>query len=129
MADDRPLKFTDSYLTSTISTTSGLGSNYTTHTSGSGSILPQTPSPRRKTSSTSFSEVAELQEAELNDNRAPMYAPEKYFDYRVPSNQYVNRKPNYSIDDSLPSNRNVGYFGKFDIGFSKKKVFQYFCFS
>lgn len=87
-ADDRPVRFTDSpqqYLPSTISTTSGLGSNYTTSgMSGSmgGSTQPPTPSPRRKTSSTSFSEVPELQQRERFDNRQPIYVPGNYVDYR-----------------------------------------------
>lgn len=87
-ADDRPVRFTDSpqhYLPSTMSTTSGLGSNYTTSgMSGSmgGSTQPPTPSPRRKTSSTSFSEVPELQQRERLDNRQPIYVPGNYVDYR-----------------------------------------------
>lgn len=63
MDDPKPSRFTDysqNYLTSTMSTTSGLGSIYTTNTpsglsssSMSGSTQP-TPSPRRKHSASSF---------------------------------------------------------------------------
>ncbi|GAB0092990.1 hypothetical protein DMENIID0001_080420 [Sergentomyia squamirostris] len=84
--DEKPTRFTDTsqhYLGSTMSTTSGLGSNYTTNTSGlsssiSGSTQPPTPSPRRKCSTSSFTECAELQE-ERADNRAPIYVPGDYY--------------------------------------------------
>lgn len=116
MNEERSLRFTDSYLTSTISTTSGLGSNYTTNTSGS-SNTQNTPSPRRKTGSNSFVNVAELPEQEANENPAALYnhnaAVGNYPDYRL-SNQthYFNRIPNYGIDDNLGAHRNYGYFGK-----------------
>lgn len=85
MPDDKPMRFTDTsqhYLGSTMSTTSGLGSNYTTNTSGlsssiSGSTVPPTPSPRRKCSTSSFTECTELQEE--RDNRAPIYIPGDYY--------------------------------------------------
>lgn len=117
MADDRSLKFTDSYLTSTISTTSGLGSNYTTNTSGSGSTQPPTPSPRRKTSSTSFKELAELPESEPSDSRAPAYIPGR--DYSSQQTQDYGMRPQatqphqlYANDDNLARHRNIGYFGR-----------------
>lgn len=110
MTDERPLRFTDSYLTSTISTTSGLGSNYTTNTSGSNTTT--TPSPRHKGDF-----VAEMPEQELNEERAQFYGPSagNYFDHRSPNpgpSHYFNRPSNYAIDDNLAGNRNVGYFGK-----------------
>ncbi|XP_055692326.1 mitogen-activated protein kinase kinase kinase 11-like isoform X1 [Lutzomyia longipalpis] len=85
MPDEKPMRFTDTsqhYLGSTMSTTSGLGSNYTTNTSGlsssiSGSTQPPTPSPRRKCSTSSFTECTELQEE--RDNRAPIYVPGDYY--------------------------------------------------
>lgn len=112
MNNERPLRFTDSYLTSTISTTSGLGSNYTTNTSGS-SITQTTPSPRRKTSATSFADVAEIPEQDANEQSASG----NYMDYRSPnqSTKYFNRmysQTNYAIDDNLAAQRNHGYFGK-----------------
>lgn len=115
MNEERSLRFTDSYLTSTISTTSGLGSNYTTNTSGS-SNTHTTPSPRRKTSSNSFVDVAELPEQETNDNAAAGFNPSigNYSDYRLPnqSTHYFNRVPNYGIDDNLTAQRQYGYSGK-----------------
>lgn len=107
-SDDLPVRFTDSpqhYLPSTLSTTSGLGSNYTTSgMSGSmgGSTQPPTPSPRRKTSSTSLSEVPELQQQrERLDNRQPIYIPGNYIDYR-------------SHQEVIEHIQNPGgYFGKF----------------
>lgn len=104
--DDRPVRFTDSpqhYLPSTLSTTSGLGSNYTTSgmsssLGGGGSPQPPTPSPRRKTSVTSFSEVPELQH-ERSDNRAPIYIPGNYMDHRT----------HHVVEDVQNP---VGYFGK-----------------
>lgn len=110
---ERSLRFTDSYLTSTISTTSGLGSNYTTNTSGS-SNTQNTPSPRRKTNSSSFVEFADIPEQEANENPHEFYKPGNYSDYRL-SNQathYFNRIPNYGTDDNLAGHRNYGYFGK-----------------
>lgn len=111
---ERSLRFTDSYLTSTVSTTSGLGSNYTTNTSGS-SNTQNTPSPRRKTSSNSFVEFADIPEQETNENPTGFYNPAvgHYSDYRL-SNQthYFNRVPNYGADDTLAGHRNYGYFGK-----------------
>lgn len=113
MNEERSHRFTDPYLTSTISTTSGLGSNYT---SGS-SNTQTTPSPRRKTSSNSFVDVSEIPEQERNDNSAAFYnaSPSNYPDYRLAnqSTHYFNRTPNYINDDNLSSaQRNYGYFGK-----------------
>lgn len=109
MINDRPLRFTDSYLTSTISTTSGLGSNYTTNTSGS-SLTQTTPSPRCKTSSTSFVDVPELPEQDHSDTST------NYMDYRL-SNQstnYFNRMhPQSNYDDTLDGQRAHGHFGNF----------------
>lgn len=114
MNDDRPLKFTDSYLTSTMSTTSGLGSNYTTNTSGSGT-QPPTPSPRRKTSATSFGEIAEIQEHEGNYNQGQMYDTANYGDYRHQAQHYGG------IDDNLPTtDQRTAYFGKFFRGLFNK---------
>lgn len=104
MNDDRALKFTDSYLTSTMSTTSGLGSNYTTNTSGSGT-QPPTPSPRRKTSATSFGEIVEMQEQEGNYNRGQIYETANYGDYRHSSQHY-------GTEDNLPMEQRSAYFGK-----------------
>lgn len=110
MADDRPLRFTDSpqnYLPSTMSTTSGLGS-----ISGSGT-QPPTPSPRRKSSATSFSEMAEMQPEHHNDIRPPMFIPGT-LDYSSLIDQalYYHPSPTHypqsSVDTSLPSH---GYFG------------------
>lgn len=117
MADDRSLKFTDSYLTSTISTTSGLGSNYTTNTSGSGSTQPPTPSPRRKTSSTSFKELVELPESEPNDSRAPAYVSGRDYNSQRTQQYGLRQHPTqqhqlYANDDNLARHRNFGYFGK-----------------
>lgn len=118
MADDRSLKFTDSYLTSTISTTSGLGSNYTTNTSGSGSTQPPTPSPRRKTSSTSFKDLVELPETEPNDNRKPAYVTSREYNSQHTQPYGSMRQPPsqqhqlYANDDNLARHRNFGYFGK-----------------
>lgn len=117
MNEERSLRFTDSYLTSTMSTTSGLGSNYmSTNTSGS-SNTQTTPSPRRKTSSNSFVDVAEIPEQEANENPAALYNPSisNYADYRLPnqSSHYFNRMPNYTNDDhSSAAQRNYGYFGE-----------------
>lgn len=109
MNNERPLRFTDSYLTSTISTTSGLGSNYTTNTSGS-SLTQTTPSPRRKTSSTSFVDVPELPEQDHSDTST------NYMDYRL-SNQstnYFNRMhPQSNYDGTLNGQQAHGYFGNF----------------
>lgn len=115
MNEERSLRFTDSYLTSTISTTSGLGSNYTTNTSGS-SNTQNTPSPRRKTSSNLFVDVAEMPEQETNDNSGACYNPTigHYADYRLPnqSTHYFNRIRNYGADDNLTAQRHHGYFGE-----------------
>lgn len=113
---ERSLRFTDSYLTSTVSTTSGLGSNYTTNTSGS-SNTQNTPSPRRKTSSNSFVEFADIPEQETNDNPNAHYQPSagNYADYRISANHsshYFNRIPTYGNDDNFGGHRNYGYFGK-----------------
>lgn len=118
MNGDRSLRFTDSYLTSTVSTTSGLGSNYTTNTSGS-SNTQNTPSPRRKTSSNSFVEFADIPEQETNEHPSGFYNPAaaigNYPDYRFSnqSSHYFNRIPNYGADDNSAGHRNYGYFGKF----------------
>lgn len=109
MADDRPLRFTDSPqhgLTSTMSTTSGLGSNYT---NTSGITLPPTPSPRRKLSTASFNEMAEMQPA--HDNRTASYYTGKYLNnYREPL-QTEPMHRNYMPEDYVPTN-DAGYFGK-----------------
>lgn len=116
MNEERSLRFTDSYLTSTISTTSGLGSNYTTNTSGS-SNTQTTPSPRRKTSSNSFVDVAEIPEQELTENTAAYnQALGNYADYRLPNqnSHYFNRVPNYGVDDNFMAQRNYyGYSGEY----------------
>lgn len=113
MNEERSLRFTDSYLTSTISTTSGLGSNYTTNTSGS-SNTQNTPSPRRKTSSNSFVDVAELPEQE-SENPGSFYNPAvgNYSDYRLPNqpSHYFNRISNYG-DDNFGAQRQYGYSGE-----------------
>lgn len=96
--DDRPIRFTDSpqhYLPSTMSTTSGLGSIYTTNTSSIGQ--PPTPSPRRKTSASSFSEVPELHYDQ--SNRTPIYIPGNYVEYR----------PSQVVEDVVQNH--TGYFG------------------
>jgi len=81
----RPIRFIDSpqnYLGSTISTTSGLGSNYTTNTSGmsssvsciggggvvggGGGTQPPTPSPRRKLSITANTTPPILSQQSIN---------------------------------------------------------------
>lgn len=115
-ADDRPIRFTDSpqhyNMPSTMSTTSGLGSNYTTNTSTglSASIScmtqPPTPSPRRKTSSTSFSEVEELQLE--RDNRAPIYIPGNYVQ------EHQKHNPLSLVDNGITEQPPAGsaYFGK-----------------
>lgn len=115
MNDERPLRFTDSYLTSTISTTSGLGSNYTTNTSGSSNTQQTTPSPRRKTSSTSFIEVAEIPEQEISEDNATQYftpVTPNFSDYRLinqpQTSHYLNRMQDYGSDNAQ---RNIGYFG------------------
>lgn len=118
-ADDRPLRFTDSpqhyNIPSTMSTTSGLGSNYTTNTSTglSGSIScmtqPPTPSPRRKASTTSFNEVAELHID--RDNHAPIYIPGHYMDYRP--HQQPLAAADEQLQPALPSpSHGTAYFGK-----------------
>lgn len=113
--DERPLRFTDSYLTSTISTTSGLGSNYTTNTSGSSNTqATTTPSPRHKTSATSFHEVAELPEQELNEEHAQFYGPAagNYFDHRLANTGTSHYFKAQNYDDNLIGHRNVAYFGE-----------------
>ncbi|XP_035896118.1 mitogen-activated protein kinase kinase kinase 11-like isoform X1 [Anopheles stephensi] len=85
--DERALKYTDSpqhYLPSTMSTTSGLGSNYTpsgpssSFSVGAGT-QPPTPSPRRKSSATSFMDYGELPEE--RESRAGLYIPGEYDGY------------------------------------------------
>lgn len=118
---ERSLRFND--LTSTVSTTSGLGSNYTTNTSGS-SNTQNTPSPRRKTSSNSFVEFADIPEQETNDDPNLHYQPSTYSDYRLSAHQsthYFNRIPNYSGDDNLGGHR-YEYFGK--LNFIKKLLYR-----
>lgn len=95
MNEEKPIRFTDSpqhYLNSTMSTTSGLGSNYTTNTSGvlSSSISggmgtqPPTPSPRRKSSLTSFTDVSET--TQDRDSRVGgIYVPGDYGKYQQQS--------------------------------------------
>lgn len=101
MTDDKPLRFTDSpqyYLNSNMSTTSGLGSNYTTNTStglssslSGGTNQQMTPSPRRKSSCTSFTnDIPELSEDLSRDRRYVL-------------NDYHNFRPNV---------HHAGYFGK-----------------
>lgn len=109
MNEERSLRFTDSYLTSTISTTSGLGSNYTTNTSGS-SNTQNTPSPRRKTSSNSFIDVVEIPEQEATENSALG----NYVDYRLPNQttHYFKHIPNYGVDDNFTAQQIYGYSGE-----------------
>ncbi|XP_052902780.1 mitogen-activated protein kinase kinase kinase 11 [Anopheles moucheti] len=85
--DERVLKYTDSpqhYLPSTMSTTSGLGSNYTpsgpssSFSVGAGT-QPPTPSPRRKSSATSFMDYGDLPEE--RESRAGLYIPGEYDGY------------------------------------------------
>uniref|UniRef100_A0A182MSP3 Uncharacterized protein n=1 Tax=Anopheles culicifacies TaxID=139723 RepID=A0A182MSP3_9DIPT len=85
--DERVLKYTDSpqhYLPSTMSTTSGLGSNYTpsgpssSFSVGAGT-QPPTPSPRRKSSATSFMDYGDLPEE--RESRAGLYVPGEYDGY------------------------------------------------
>ncbi|ETN64394.1 hypothetical protein AND_003837 [Anopheles darlingi] len=85
--EDRMLKYTDSpqhHLPSTMSTTSGLGSNYTpsgpssSFSVGAGT-QPPTPSPRRKSSTTSFMDYGELPEE--RESRAGLYIPGEYDGY------------------------------------------------
>lgn len=108
MNNERPLRFTDSYLTSTISTTSGLGSNYTTNTSGS-SLTQTTPSPHRKMSSTSIVDVSELPELDHTDTST------NYMDYRLSKQctNYFNRMhpQQLNYDDISNGQRPHGYFG------------------
>ncbi|XP_035778496.1 mitogen-activated protein kinase kinase kinase 9-like isoform X2 [Anopheles albimanus] len=85
--EDRMLKYTDSpqhHLPSTMSTTSGLGSNYTpsgpssSFSVGAGT-QPPTPSPRRKSSTASFIDYGELPEE--RESRAGLYIPGEYDGY------------------------------------------------
>ncbi|XP_049276648.1 uncharacterized protein LOC125760504 isoform X3 [Anopheles funestus] len=85
--DERVLKYSDSpqhYLPSTMSTTSGLGSNYTpsgpssSFSVGAGT-QPPTPSPRRKSSATSFMDYGDLPEE--RESRAGLYIPGEYDGY------------------------------------------------
>ncbi|XP_058062388.1 mitogen-activated protein kinase kinase kinase 11-like [Anopheles bellator] len=85
--EERALKYTDSpqhHLPSTMSTTSGLGSNYTpsgpssSFSVGAGT-QPPTPSPRRKSSATSFMDYGELPEE--RESRAGLYIPGEYDGY------------------------------------------------
>lgn len=127
MTDERPLKITDAYLPSTMSATSGLGSNYTTNTSGSGSTQLFTPSPRRKASPTSFSDVNEVPETEF-DIDAPSHgrAHANYSEFRSPPTEHyrsyhvspMHRTQMYtanvaaSIDEALLHRETSGYFGE-----------------
>lgn len=98
-----------------MSTTSGLGSNYTTSglscSIGGGSTQSPTPLPRRKTSSTSFSEVPEIQQQQQQnqyerlEHRQPVYIPGNYIDYHQP-HQVIEKIQN------LP-NDGAAYFRKF----------------
>lgn len=116
MVDERSLKFTDSYLTSTISTTSGLGSNYTTNTSGSSLTQPTTPSPRRQTSSSTFIEVADIPENEIEENITQYFTPlsPNFSDYRTQNqpqtSHYFNRMQSYGNPSGQGNN---GYFSKY----------------
>ncbi|KAG4076468.1 hypothetical protein HA402_005911 [Bradysia odoriphaga] len=58
---------------------------------------PPTPSPRRKTSASSFSEVPELHYDQ--NNRTPIYVPGNYVEY----------KPSHGVEDVAPNHG--GYFG------------------
>lgn len=120
MVDERSLKFTDSYLTSTISTTSGLGSNYTTNTSGSSLTQATTPSPRHRTGSSTFIEVADIPENEIEENISQYFTPlsPNFADYRTQNqpqtSHYFNRMQNYG---NQSGHRGNGYFSKFRIRF------------
>ncbi|XP_058821356.1 mitogen-activated protein kinase kinase kinase 11-like isoform X2 [Topomyia yanbarensis] len=103
--DDRQLRYTDSpqhYLPSTMSTTSGLGSNYTpsgpsSSLSGGAGTQPPTPSPRRKSSTASFIDYGELPEEQ--ESRAGLYVPGDYVNYP---------QQNSSM---FTTGTNAGYFG------------------
>ncbi|XP_055644405.1 mitogen-activated protein kinase kinase kinase 11-like isoform X2 [Toxorhynchites rutilus septentrionalis] len=103
--DERPLRCTDSphhYLPSTMSTTSGLGSNYTpsgpsSSLSGGVGTQPPTPSPRRKSSVNSFVEYGELPEEQ--ESRAGLYVVNDYANYPQTNNSMFS------------SGTNAGYFG------------------
>ncbi|XP_062714401.1 mitogen-activated protein kinase kinase kinase 11-like isoform X2 [Aedes albopictus] len=105
--DDRPLRFTDSpqhYIPSTMSTTSGLGSNYTPSgpssslSGGVGGTQPPTPSPRRKSSAASFIDYGELPEEQ--ESRAGLYVPGDYVNY-----------PYQGSSGMFTTGANAGYFG------------------
>lgn len=103
MPDDRPYKFTESPqhgLTSTLSTTSGLGSNFT---NTSGMTLPPTPSPRRKLSMASLNETPEMDQ----DQFPYLYPAKPFFLRDTMQSDYRHRVPDYSS-----SNRDGVYFGK-----------------
>ncbi|XP_058455589.1 mitogen-activated protein kinase kinase kinase 11 isoform X2 [Malaya genurostris] len=103
--DDRPLRYTDSpqhYLPSTMSTTSGLGSNYTpsgpsSSLSGGAGTQPPTPSPRRKSSTASFIDYGELPEEQ--ESRAGLYVPGDYTNYPQQNSSMIT------------TGTNAGYFG------------------
>jgi hypothetical protein len=96
-----PPRYTDSSQHYLTSTTSGLGgSNYTMNTSGPSS-LPSggpTPSPRRKSSTPSFLEYADLPEEK--ESKDGLYIPGDYLNYP---------KQNTTVLDNDPA---AGYFGK-----------------
>lgn len=111
---------------STISTTSGLGSNFTTNTSamlssslGSNNTQPPTPSPRRKISASSFNDNMDC--SDMRDNSTP--PPPRLFESRMgiappmyaPSD-YLTRGPCLSNDGGGYGNvtgyRGATYFGK-----------------
>ncbi|XP_021708910.1 mitogen-activated protein kinase kinase kinase 11 isoform X3 [Aedes aegypti] len=104
--DDRPLRFADSpqhYIPSTMSTTSGLGSNYTPSgpssslSGGVGGTQPPTPSPRRKSSAASFIDYGELPEEQ--ESRTGLYVPGDYVNYPYQGSNMCTTGPN------------AGYFG------------------
>lgn len=107
MPDDRPYKMSDSPqhgLTSTLSTTSGLGSNFT---NTSGMTLPPTPSPRRKLSMASLNETPEMEPNQ--DNQLPYLYPGKPFHFRDTMQsdfKHRNYLPEYSSN-----NPDAAYFG------------------
>lgn len=109
MPDDRPYKYTESPqhgLTSTLSTTSGLGSNFT---NTSGMTLPPTPSPRRKLSMASLNETPEM-EAGQDPSQFPYLYPAKPFTFRdIVQPDYRHRS---YVPDYAPSNRDAAYFGR-----------------
>ncbi|XP_037931821.1 mitogen-activated protein kinase kinase kinase [Teleopsis dalmanni] len=109
-------------LPSTISTTSGLGSNFTTNTSGMLSTSlgshtqPPTPSPRRKISTSSFTENFEYSEC---DEPAPPLRPFERFAVENNIRQtytpadFLRNGPSFSNDGGAygAGAHRTGYFG------------------